>query len=481
MDESLMYRTAFYIDGDWVAPESDAGQLDVVSPFSEKVVGKAPISTKADIDKAVDAARRAFEGTWSRSSLQERAALLRAVAEQVRKRETDLNAVQVEEMGIPLTAAQVQNQMIAPVFDYYAEQCGTYPFERVLEQGPMKALVLKDPVGVVGAITPWNGPTTLAMWKIAPAIAAGCTVVLKPPPESPLSPMVLAEILHEAGVPAGVVNIVPGDREVGEHLVTHPGTDKIAFTGSTAAGKRIMSLCGNSIKRVSLELGGKSAAVFLDDADVSSILPAFVGGSMFISGQVCAMHSRVLVARKLYNDVVEQAAAIAGACKVGDPHELDTVVGPLVAKRQQDRVLGYIDSAKQEGAQVVIGGKVPAHMQTGWFVEPTILSGVDNQMRVAREEIFGPVLSFIPFDSDDEAVAIANDSRFGLSGGVWSGDQERGMSVARRIRSGSLSVNGGLHPYPSTPFGGFKESGLGRELGTEGLGAYLETKAIAYP
>ncbi|MEU6564895.1 aldehyde dehydrogenase [Nocardia nova] len=480
MDERLMHRREFYIGGAWVAP-AGTDRLNIVSPWSEQVVGSVPVATTADIDRAVDAARRAFEGPWSRTSPAERAAVILAVAAEFARRDDDLAGVEVEEMGLPITSARQQTAWMAPLFEFYADLATRYPFDRVYTKDAAAATVVKEPVGVVGAITPWNGPLTLSLWKLVPALAAGCTVVLKPPPESPLCLLVLAEVLHDAGVPAGVINIVPGGRDAGEHLVTHPGVDKIAFTGSTGAGKRIMSLCGDRIKRISLELGGKSAGIFLDDADLTTLLPTFVRAAMHNSGQVCAMHSRALVPRPLYDDAVELAAATAATLRIGDPHDADTVIGPLVARRQQERVLDYIDTATAEGAKVATGGKRPAGIDTGWFVEPTVLSGVDNGMRVAREEIFGPVLSFIPFDGDDEAVAIANDSDFGLDGGVWSADTGRAMAVARRLRTGSVYVNGGRTPYPQTPFGGYKQSGLGRELGVEGLESYLETKTIAHP
>ncbi|KPM51961.1 aldehyde dehydrogenase [Frankia sp. R43] len=479
MGERLMHRKEFYIGGEWVAPAVDE-HLDVVSPWSEKVVGSVPVATTEDMDRAVSAARRAFEGSWAQTSRADRGEILKAVAENVRKRVVDLVDAQVEEMAIPVASGYQQNEMIAPLFDYYGELAVNYPFERHEIIGPNKAVIVQEPVGVVGAIVPWNGPTCLAAWKIAPALAAGCTVVLKPPPEAPVSSLVLAEILHEAGLPAGVLNVVPGGREVGEYLVTHKDTDKISFTGSTGAGKRIMSLCGDQIKRVSLELGGKSAAIFLDDADLQMILPRYVRGAMHNSGQVCAMLSRALVPRHLYDDAAELAARTAATFKIGDPHDDDTVIGPLVAKRQQDRVLGYIDIATSEGARILTGGKAPAEMATGFYVEPTVLAGVEPHMRVAQEEIFGPVLSFIPYGTEEEAVAIANGTSFGLTAAVFGGDQQRAMAVARRLQAGSVSVNGGYGPYPRTSFGGFKESGLGRELGTEGLGVYLEPKSIAY-
>jgi acyl-CoA reductase-like NAD-dependent aldehyde dehydrogenase len=278
-----------------------------------------------------------------------------------------------------------------------------------------------------------------------------------------------------------VVNVVPAGREIGEHLVRHPGTDKVAFTGSTAAGKRIMSLCGEQVKRVSLELGGKSAAVILDDADVAGLVPALVDGAMHLSGQVCGAHTRVLVPRSRYAEAVEVAAAAGSAVPVGDPHDPSTVVGPLVAERQRDRVEGYIALALAAGARAAAGGVRPAHLDKGWYVAPTILADVDNSMRVAREEIFGPVLCLIPYDDEDDAVRIANDSPYGLAGGVWTGDPARGLRVARRMRTGSIAINGTYPPFPLVPFGGFKESGLGRELGPEGLQSFLEPRSIGLP
>jgi len=481
MKDHLMYRREFSIGGEWAKP-AGTGVLEVVSPSTEEVVGEVPVSTVDDIDRAVAAARAAFDdGPWPRMTPDERADVLARAAELLRQRGAEIAGVLVEEMGVASSQAPLQTGTVAPVFDYYAELIRTFEFDRVVRSGDHVGLVVSDPVGVVGAIVPWNAPVTLAAWKVAPALAAGCTVVLKPPPESPLSNYILAEVLHEAGVPAGVVNVVPGDREVGEHLVTHPGTDKIAFTGSTAAGKRIMSLCGNQVKRVSLELGGKSAALVLDDAELETVVPNLVRASMHNSGQVCAAITRILVPRSRYAEALEAAAAKAPTIPVGDPHDPSTVVGPLVAERQRDRVEGYIGLAAEEGFRVVAGGGRPSHLPKGWYVEPTILGDVDNSMRVAQEEIFGPVVSVIPHDGDDDAVRIANDTRYGLSGSVWTGDSARGMAIARRLRTGGTVVNGGIPPQPLVPFGGFKESGLGRELGVEGLHQYLEPHTIGVP
>jgi acyl-CoA reductase-like NAD-dependent aldehyde dehydrogenase len=482
VEDRLMYRREFFIGGEWAAP-AGGDRLGVVSPSTEEVVGEVPVATAADIDRAVGAARTAFDhGPWPRMAPAERADVLARAATALRKREGEIAGVTVDEMGCAVSQApRAQTGMVAALFDYYAELARAFEFEREVTAGDRTALVTNEPVGVVAAIVPWNAPVTLSSWKTAPALAAGCTVVVKPPPEAPLSNYLLAEALEEAGVPAGVVNLVPGGREVGEHLVTHPGTDKVAFTGSTAAGKRIMSLCGEQVKRVSLELGGKSAAIVLDDADVAGVMPTLVGGAMHLSGQVCGAHTRVLLPRSRYGEAVEAAAAAAAAVPVGDPHDPAVLVGPLVAERQRERVEGYIALAAEAGARIAAGGGRPAHLPKGWYVEPTILADVDNSMRVAREEIFGPVLCLIPYDGDDEAVRIANDSPYGLSGGVWTGDPARGLRIARRVRTGSIAVNGAYPPFPMVPFGGFKESGLGRELGPEGLRSFLEPRSIGLP
>lgn len=474
----MMFRREFYIGGAWVEP-AGSEVLNVVSPSTEEVVGAVPVATTVDMDRAVAAAREAFDdGPWPRMTPDERADVLARVAELLAKRAPEIARILVDEMGVAISQAPTQMAHVAPVFEYYAELARDFPFERAVVAGRLAGLVTEEPVGVVAAIVPWNAPVTLAAWKVAPALAAGCTVVLKPPPEAPLSNYVLAEVLHEAGVPAGVVNVVPGGREVGEHLVTHPGTDKVAFTGSTAAGKRIMSLCGNQVKRVSLELGGKSAAIVLDDADLPTVIGSLVGWGMHNAGQVCAIQTRLLVPRSRYADALDAAAAKASATTVGDPHDPSTVVGPLVAARQRDRVEGYIGLAAEEGFRVVTGGGRPSHLPKGWYVEPTILGDVDNGMRIAREEIFGPVLCVLPYDTDDDAVRIANDSRYGLSGSVWTGDEDRGLAIARRLRTGMVTINTNYPPQPLVPFGGFKESGIGRELGPEGLRNYLETRTI---
>ena len=482
MDERLLHRHEFFIGGDWTGP-AGPDRLGVVSPSTEEVVGEVPVATAGDIDRAVRAARAALDdGPWPRMGAEARADLLGRAAAILRDRAPDIAEVTTEEMGCAMSQSPAaQTGLVAPVFEYYSTLLRTFEFQREVVDGERRGLVTSEPVGVVAAIVPWNAPVTLSAWKVAPSLAAGCTVVVKPPPEAPLSNFILAEALEEAGIPPGVVNVVPGDREVGQHLVTHPGTDKVAFTGSTAAGKRIMSLCADRMKRVSLELGGKSASILLDDADLSVVVPTVVGGAMHLSGQVCGAHTRVLVPRSRYQEALDDAAAAASSIPVGDPHDAATIVGPLVAERQRARVEGYIALAVDTGARVVAGGGRPDHLPRGWYVAPTILADVDNSMRVAREEIFGPVLCFIPYDDADDAVRIANDSSYGLSGGVWTDDPVRGLEIAKRMRTGSVAINGTYPPFPLVPFGGFKESGLGRELGPEGLQSFLEVRSIGLP
>jgi len=482
VDERLMFRRDLFIGGAWLPPTSGR-HVDVISPSTEAPVGSVPQATDADIDRAVTAAREAFErGPWPRMTPAERADALDRAAVSLRERAAQIAAVTVDEMGCAISQApQAQTGFTAALFDYYSSLARTFEFSRTVVAGPRAGLVDREPVGVVAVIVPWNAPVTLACWKAAPALAAGCPIIIKPPPEAPLSNFILADALAEAGLPDGVVSVVPAGREVGEHLVTHPDIGKVAFTGSTAAGKRIMSLCGEQVKRVSLELGGKSAAVILDDADIAAVIPRVVHDAMHLSGQVCGAHTRVLVPRPRYGTAVEAAAAAAAHVVTGDPHDPATLVGPLVAERQRDRVEAYIRLALDAGASVAHGGGRPAGLHRGWYVEPTILAGVDNAMRVAREEIFGPVLCLIAYRGDDEAVAIANDSPYGLAGGVWSGDPYRALALARRLRTGSVAVNGAYPPFPLVPFGGFKESGLGRELGPEGLLSFLEARSIGLP
>ncbi len=472
-----------FIGGAWVAPEG-TGTIEVVSPATEEVVARVPDATAADVDKAAAAARRAFdEGPWPHLPAAERGAVLTKVAEAVTAEMGEMAEVISTEMGSPVSWAQL-GQVLAPtmIFNYYAELAGTFTFDEV-RTGVLnpKVLVTKEPVGVVAAIAPWNVPLFIAAAKLAPSLAAGCTVVFKPAPETPLDAFRLAEIFAEAGLPEGVLSVVPAGREVGEHLVTHPGVDKVSFTGSTAAGKRIGGLCGERLKRCTLELGGKSAAIILDDADLTATLANLMPNALMNNGQACVAQTRILAPRGRYDEVVEAVVAQVEGMTVGDPLDPATEVGPLVAARQRDRVEGYLRSGQEEGAKVAVGGGRPAGLDKGWYVEPTVFVDVDNRMAIAQEEIFGPVLVVIPYEGDDQAVAIANDSHYGLCGSVWTGDNERGLGVARRVRTGTYMLNAGVPIDLSTPFGGYKESGVGREFGPEGLDIFLEKKSIALP
>ena len=470
-----------FIGGDWVAPSS-GDRIDVISPHSEEIVGSVPEAKKLDVDRAVIAARTAFEaGPWSRMAAKERAELMAKLSSGIQTRMTELANVITTEMGSPASWS-LMGQVLSSkmVLDYYVNLAREFPFEE-LRQGMLgPSLVRFEPVGVVAAIVPWNVPLFAIMLKLAPALAAGATLVVKPAPETPLDAAILAELVKEAGFPAGVANFVPAGREMGEYLVTHPGVDKVAFTGSTAAGRRIAALCGERLRRYTLELGGKSAAIVLEDADVAAMVPALLPAAIMNNGQACIAQTRILAPRARYREVVEALAAALRAVPVGDPADPKTVVGPLVAARQRDRVLGYIDAGKKEGARLVVGGGRPAGLPKGWYVEPTLFADVDNGMTIAREEIFGPVLVVIPYEGVDEAVRIANDSEYGLSGSVWTKDVDRGIDIARRVRTGTYTVNGFMMDFGS-PFGGFKASGVGRELGPEGLRAYLESKSISLP
>jgi aldehyde dehydrogenase (NAD+) len=338
--------------------------------------------------------------------------------------------------------------------------------------------VRREPVGVVAAVVPWNVPQFVIMTKLAPALIAGCTLVIKPAPETPLDSYLLAEMIQEAGIPAGVVNIVAAGRETGEYLISHPGVDKVAFTGSTAAGRRIAAICGEQLKRCSLELGGKSAAIILDDCDLPSAMGMLSIAALLNNGQACVAQTRILASRSRYDEVVQAVAEMTVSQIVGDPADPMTGIGPMVAKRQQDRVEGYIKIGLEEGAKPVVGG-LERPFDRGWYVAPTVFANATNDMRIAREEIFGPVLTVIPYEDEADAVRIANDSEYGLSGTVWTTDTEHGMDVARQVRAGTYGVNMMNTMEPATPFGGYKASGLGRELGPEGLSAYLEYKSIA--
>jgi aldehyde dehydrogenase (NAD+) len=473
-----------YIGGEWIQP-AGAEIIDVVSPATEELIGQVPHGSPADIDAAVAAARRAFDdGPWTRLSPTERAEVITRLSQALQSRAQDLADIISSENGSPKQWSILgQVYSATMVLDTYAAIGGNYPWvdTRVGMLGNT-VRVRKAPVGVVAAITPWNVPLFIAALKLGPALLAGCPVILKPAPETPLDSYLLAEAAIEAGVPAGVINIVPAGRETGEYLVCHPGIDKVSFTGSTAAGQRIGEICGGQLKRCTLELGGKSAAIVLDDVELSDkLLGELVMSGLMNNGQVCGAQSRVLVPASRYDEVVDALGTAVGALKVGDPLDDATQVGPLVAERQRTRVEGYLDAGRAAGARVVVGGGRPAHLPRGWYVEPTVFAGVDNSMKIAREEIFGPVLSVIPYTNEEEAIRIANDSEYGLCGSVWTADLAHGEEVAARIRTGVVALNSSMILDFNSPFGGFKKSGIGRELGPEGVGPYTELQSIILP
>lgn len=470
-----------YIGGDWVAPSSSA-TLTVVNPFTEEALARVPEAREADVDRAVAAAREAFDrGPWPRMAPAERAGIMEKLLAILQERSVEFATTITQEMGCPISFSNMAQVMAANmVLDYYVRLTREFAFEEVRPGMMGPALVRREAVGVAGCIVPWNVPLFVTMLKLAPAMGAGATVVLKPAPETPLDALMLADALHAAGVPAGVVNVVPAGREVGEHLVRHRDVDKIAFTGSTAAGRRIASLCGEQLKRSTLELGGKSAAIVLDDADLGMTIGGLLPAAIMNNGQACVAQTRILASRKRYQEVADALVQAMQSLPVGDPMDPMTMVGPLVAERQRERVEGYIKIGRDEGAKVACGGGRPSGQSKGWFVEPTVFVGVSNEMRIAQEEIFGPVLTVIPYDDPDDAVRIANDSDYGLSGSVWCANNDDGLAIARRVRTGTYSVNTFGMEF-CAPFGGYKASGLGRELGPEGLSAYLESKSIALP
>jgi aldehyde dehydrogenase (NAD+) len=468
-----------YIGGELVAPAGN-GTIEVINPYTEEVAGRVPDATEADIDAAVSAARTAFDTTdWSTRPMAERAAILTRASALIEGRMMELAETITTEMGSP-KGWGLFGQVLAPkmILDSYVGVGNDFQIEetRAGMMGPV--VVRKEAMGVVGAIIPWNVPLFEAVMKVAPAVLAGCTVVLKPAPETPLDAYAFAEIMNEAGLPKGVLSIVPAGREVGEYLVTHPLVDKVTFTGSTAAGKKIGAACGGLLRPVTLELGGKSAAIILDDADIATVIPQLIDSGMMNNGQACVAQTRILASRAKYDEVVDALTEAVSALVVGDPMDDATQVGPLVAERQRERVLGLIEQGKGEGARVTIGGGRPGSEAKGWFVEPTVFADVNNKMTIAQEEIFGPVLSVIPFEDEADAIAIANDSPYGLSGSVWTADASHGTDVARKVRTGTINVNHFALAF-GAPFGGYKDSGLGRECGPEGVDAFMEKKALS--
>lgn len=468
----------FFIDGQWAAPSSDS-VIKVINPSTEEVFLTIAEAQAEDIDRAVTAARTAFDnGPWPRMTHAERAHYLNRIADELEARDTNVGNIWSSETGVVQGLAVYLGGMVAGAFRYYASLAETYPFveRHTPEQGKV-GLLVREPVGVVAVVLPWNGPLGLIAYKLAPALLAGCTVIIKMPPEAPASGHIMGEIAQKIGLPPGVLNVVTAERQVSELLVRHHGVDKVTFTGSSAAGKTIASICGERIARCTLELGGKSAAVVLDDYDVQAVAESISSTARVMTGQVCASLTRIIVPRAKHDDLMDAMAAEFQKIRVGDPFDSTSDMGPLAMERQRNRVEHYFAKGLEEGATLATGGRRPAHLNRGFFVEPTVFGHVNNNMTIAREEIFGPVVSIIPADSEADAVNIANDSVFGLNASVFTNDPDRAYAVARGLRSGTVGHNAQRIDF-SIAFGGFKQSGIGREGGLEGLLPFLETKTI---
>lgn len=462
-----------YYDGGWQA-STGSETIAVISSATEAEIGRVPRGTAEDVDQAVKAARRGFEA-WSRVSVEERAQWLEKLAAAMKTRVPQIAEAIAHEVGTALGyATKVQVEFPIMMIGMNAR----FIREAKLEEELGNSLIIKEPIGVVGCVTPWNYPLHQVVCKIAPALAAGCTVVLKPAEMAPLSAFMLADAAHEIGLPRGVINIVSGPgRVVGEAIVSHPDVDMVSFTGSLQAGRRIASVAGDGIKKVCLELGGKSAFVVLDDAPFDKAIPAGVNNCMQNSGQTCSAWTRMLVPRARHDEAVELAKGQLAKLTMGDPFDKNTRLGPLASAGQRDSVLGFIEQGRKEGATLVAGGGRPAEPAKGYYVEPTIFANVDNRMAIAQEEIFGPVLAIIPYDTEVEAVAIANDSPYGLAGGVWAATAERALAVAKQLRTGQVDINGGRFNVLA-PFGGYKKSGIGREIGPLALEEFFQLKSI---
>jgi aldehyde dehydrogenase (NAD+) len=479
-DAGTTHHDTLYIDGDWVAP-AGSDTITVVSPSTEEIIGSVPEASEADVDRAVDAARTAFDNPqgWASWTPQARAEVLERFAVALDARAAATAEAVSSQNGMPVQISQAFESVFpALLLRYYSGLVTSRGAEERREaMFGGTTVVRREPIGVVAAIVPWNFPQALAFLKIAPALAAGCALVVKPAPETVLDSYVMAQAAAEAGLPAGVLNIVPAGRDVGAYLVAHPGIDKVAFTGSTAAGRVIAETCGRLLRPVTLELGGKSAAIVLDDADLASNLESFFGATLLNNGQTCFLGTRVLAPRSRYDEIVEVVTALAGSLTVGDALDPATQIGPMVSGRQRDRVESYIAKGLADGARITTGGGRPQGLDRGFFVSPTVFADVDNNHTIAQEEIFGPVLAVIPYTDEADAIRIANDSDFGLGGSVWSTDPERAAGIARKVRTGSIGINSYVND-PVSPFGGVKSSGLGREMGPEGLAGYEVLKSI---
>jgi aldehyde dehydrogenase (NAD+) len=484
MTQSTAFKTEWdklFIGGKWAEPAT-AEVIEVHSPATGELVGKVPLASAADVDAACAAARKAFdEGPWSQMSPEERGAVLAAAVKIMEERADELKFLLAGETGQPPTIVDMMQYGAAmSAFQYYAAAADKFTW-RDFRQGVYgETMVLREPIGVVAAVTAWNVPFFLAANKLGPALIAGCTIVVKPAAETPLSLFAMAEMFAEAGLPEGVLSVVPGGPETGRALTANPEIDKFTFTGSSAVGKEIGKIAAEKLKPCSLELGGKSAAIILEDADLDSTLPMLVFSGLMNCGQACVGQTRILAPRSRYDEVVEKLSGAVAAMPIGLPDDAGAMIGPLISEKQRERVEGYIKKGVEEGARLVTGGGRPEGLDGGWFVQPTVFADVDNSMAIAQEEIFGPVLAVIPYDTEDDAVRIANDSVYGLAGSVYTTDNDKAMKIASKIRTGTYAVN--MYAFdPGAPFGGYKNSGIGRENGPEGIEQYTQAKSVLLP
>ena len=465
-----------FINGEIAEPAS--GELrELTEPATGDPLAKAAVANEQDVDRAVDAARAALDGDWGRTAPTERSRLLHALADALVANRKELAELEARNVGKAISSVKAELAQAVENFRFYGSAIASIAGRSNPVGGSLLFYSLKEPVGVCGQIVPWNYPLMMTTWKLAPALAAGCTIVLKPDSATPLSALRMAELASEVGFPPGTINVVPGPgTTVGAHLVKHPGVEKVAFTGSTVTGAEIMRLASDGIKRLILELGGKSPNLVFADANLEDAIPSSVWSIYYSAGQSCEARSRVLVESSIYDEFVARFSEAAASLKVGDPLDPETQVGSLISNEHRDRVHGYVETGREEGAEVVTGGE--ALDGSGAFYPPTVLAQVDNSMRVAQEEIFGPVVTVIPFEDEKDATRIANDVRYGLMATVWTGDPGRGHRLARRIKAGTVGINMPFTAFPGIPFGGYKQSGFGRELGLETLDDYLETKSV---